>query len=155
MPIKPENKDRYPKEWKSISEYIRFERAKNKCEVCGLPNYAVGYRDNEGNFIPDGGNILHDLAGDGLSYPSLQRITYKDAREIADGCNIDEDDGHYIVIVLTVAHLDHNPENCDPANLKAMCQRCHNRYDRAHRSETINNYRNRLQLSLEFDRQTV
>jgi cytochrome c553 len=31
--------------------------------------------------------------------------------------------------VLTVAHLDHQPENNDPANLLAMCQRCHSRYD--------------------------
>ena len=32
-------------------------------------------------------------------------------------------------VVLTVAHLDHDPRNCDPGNLKAMCQRCHLRYD--------------------------
>jgi 5-methylcytosine-specific restriction endonuclease McrA len=33
-------------------------------------------------------------------------------------------------VVLTVAHLDHQPENCaDPENMKALCQRCHNRYD--------------------------
>lgn len=35
-------------------------------------------------------------------------------------------------IVLTVAHLNHAPEDCDPANLRAMCQRCHLRYDRDH-----------------------
>lgn len=35
-------------------------------------------------------------------------------------------------VVLTVAHLDHQPENCDDANLKAMCQRCHLRYDVPH-----------------------
>ena len=32
-------------------------------------------------------------------------------------------------VILTTAHLDHVPENCDPSNLKAMCQRCHLRYD--------------------------
>ena len=32
-------------------------------------------------------------------------------------------------VVLTVAHLDHIPENCGDDNLLAMCQRCHNRYD--------------------------
>lgn len=37
-------------------------------------------------------------------------------------------------IVLTVAHLDHTPENCEPSNLKAMCQRCHLRYDATHHS---------------------
>ena len=35
-------------------------------------------------------------------------------------------------IVLTVAHLDHQPENCADENLKAMCQRCHLRYDVDH-----------------------
>lgn len=40
------------------------------------------------------------------------------------------------VVVLTVAHLDHTPENCGPANLRAMCQRCHLRYDRRHHAET-------------------
>jgi hypothetical protein len=33
-------------------------------------------------------------------------------------------------IVLTIAHLDHTPENCDPANLRACCQRCHLAHDR-------------------------
>jgi hypothetical protein len=32
-------------------------------------------------------------------------------------------------IVLTTAHLNHTPEDCRPENLKAMCQRCHLRYD--------------------------
>jgi hypothetical protein len=39
-------------------------------------------------------------------------------------------------IILTVAHLDHTPENCGDDNLKAMCQRCHLRYDREHHAET-------------------
>jgi 5-methylcytosine-specific restriction endonuclease McrA len=32
-------------------------------------------------------------------------------------------------VVLTVAHLDHTPENCEDSNLVALCQRCHLRYD--------------------------
>lgn len=39
-------------------------------------------------------------------------------------------------VVLTVAHLDHTPENCDPTNLLAMCQGCHLAYDADHRKET-------------------
>jgi hypothetical protein len=35
-------------------------------------------------------------------------------------------------VVLTVAHLNHQPEDCSDENLKTMCQRCHLRYDRAH-----------------------
>lgn len=33
-------------------------------------------------------------------------------------------------VVLTIAHIsDPNPMNCDPSNLKALCQRCHNGLD--------------------------
>lgn len=39
-------------------------------------------------------------------------------------------------VVLTTAHLDHTPENCRPANLRAMCQACHLAYDRGHHAET-------------------
>jgi len=35
-------------------------------------------------------------------------------------------------VVLTVAHLNHQPEDCTNENLKAMCQRCHLRYDSTH-----------------------
>jgi hypothetical protein len=33
-------------------------------------------------------------------------------------------------VVLTCAHLDHDPANCADSNLRALCQRCHLRYDR-------------------------
>lgn len=36
------------------------------------------------------------------------------------------------VIVLTIAHLNHNPKDSRRRNLKAMCQRCHLRYDVKH-----------------------
>lgn len=39
-------------------------------------------------------------------------------------------------VVLTTAHLNHTPEDCDPANLKAMCQGCHLHYDREHHAQT-------------------
>jgi hypothetical protein len=39
-------------------------------------------------------------------------------------------------VVLTIAHLDHTPENCDPDNLRAWCQRCHLTYDRDHHRQT-------------------
>lgn len=39
MPIRPENKARYPKDWKLRSRFIRFYRAKNRCEWCDAENY--------------------------------------------------------------------------------------------------------------------
>lgn len=44
------------------------------------------------------------------------------------------------VVVLTIAHLDHTPENCDPENLRAWCQKCHNSYDAPHRLQTRRYY---------------
>lgn len=85
MPIRPENKGRYSKNWKDIRASI-LERAGNKCEFCGIANYTI--RDNGSR------------------------------------------------VVLTIAHLDHTPENCDPNNLRALCQKCHNTYDARHRAET-------------------
>lgn len=35
MPIRPENRDRYPADWPEISRRIRFERAKGRCECAG------------------------------------------------------------------------------------------------------------------------
>lgn len=37
---------------------------------------------------------------------------------------------------LTVAHLNHDPMDCRPENLKALCAPCHLRYDAAHHADT-------------------
>jgi 5-methylcytosine-specific restriction endonuclease McrA len=39
-------------------------------------------------------------------------------------------------VVLTVAHLNHVPEDCRDENLKALCQRCHLEYDRPYHQMT-------------------
>lgn len=35
MPIRPENRGRYPKDWKLRSYFVRFVRARGRCEWCG------------------------------------------------------------------------------------------------------------------------
>jgi len=40
MPIRPEERKRYPKNWKEIVAHIR-ERAGDKCEWCGVPNHEL------------------------------------------------------------------------------------------------------------------
>lgn len=97
MPIRPENRARYPKNWKAISLRIRHERAKGRCECTG--------------------ECGQDHANGGLE-PT--RCPEWDGMEHTDTGS---------TVVLTVAHLDHTPENCGDDNLRAMCQRCHNKYD--------------------------
>lgn len=141
MPIKPENRSLYPPDWPMISRRIRTGRAKNRCEVCGVRNYSVGYRLN---------GIFHCLSAPPFKHP-LGLSDYLAARELQDHYNNSCDqDPPSIVIVLTVAHLDHNPQNCHPKNLLCMCQHDHNIYDRAHRNETIRITRKSRQLELQF-----
>jgi 5-methylcytosine-specific restriction endonuclease McrA len=40
MPILPENKNRYPDNWKALREKILIE-CQNKCEWCGVENYTL------------------------------------------------------------------------------------------------------------------
>lgn len=138
MPIRAEMKALYPPDWREISLRVR-KRAKWCCEDCGLRNYSVGYRDKEGRFHRLAGSGPCDCAGDGLQWPSLEPITYREAQEFAKASNTEnrcDDDGHrWFVIVLTVAHLDHDPRNCAPANLKALCQKCHLDYDQQHHQQ--------------------
>ncbi|MCW4004963.1 MAG: hypothetical protein NWE95_13750 [Candidatus Bathyarchaeota archaeon] len=46
-------------------------------------------------------------------------------------------------VMLTVAHLNHDTTSADPDNLRAMCQRCHLRYDIDHHVTNAKATRNR------------
>lgn len=120
VPIRPENKDRYPKNWPEISRRIR-DAAGNKCEWCGVPNGELGGRIQGGTWLK-----AQPTGTDGM------RITWPAEGELAwcgDGESVGRARLRIVRIVLTVAHLDHTPENCADDNLKSLCQRCHNRYD--------------------------
>ena len=51
-------------------------------------------------------------------------------------------------IVLTVMHLNHQPEDCRDENLKAACQRCHLRYDREHHMQSAKETRRRKEYQM-------
>lgn len=103
MPIKPENKDRYPKDWKQIRKRV-LERADHRCEQCGVKNYS--YRNNETGLF-----TFDEMLVESWTCVDKQSVTR---------------------IVLTIAHLDHTPENCSMENLRAWCQKCHLAYDHEH-----------------------
>jgi len=129
MPIKPENKARYPKDWKAIAAEVR-ERAGNRCEWegCGIPNGQWGVRDLQGKW-----------------WTSDQFM----AGEVPEETEFEVDDRKIrkaYKVVLTVAHLNHIPEdNGDPGNrpnLRAWCQYHHLRYDAKHHAGTARKTRN-------------
>lgn len=129
-------------------------RARHCCEWCKVPNYAVGYRDSAGKFVAVKGNGPVDAIGRGRTWPNESiRTTYAEAREHADdfNYNVGDTDERWIVIVLTIAHVhDESPENCDPSNLAALCQRCHNTHDAPSRAKRRKEKRANQQLPL-FD----
>ena len=91
MPIRPEDRDRYPDDWPEISLRIRTQRAGGRCECKGECG-----RGHKGRC----------QAWNGHPHPQTRST-----------------------VVLTVAHRDRAPENCDDANLFAACQACHLSYD--------------------------
>lgn len=98
MPIRPEERGRYPDDWPQISARIRFDRAEGRCECtgeCGAWHGGERCTRRHGERIPP------------LRQPANQSGT----------------------TILTVAHLNHVPEDCRDENLLAMCQGCHLRYD--------------------------
>lgn len=103
MPIRPENRGRYPADWPAITKRIKVDRAQGRCECageCGRPAWHLEADQRCGN--------RH-------GQPAL---------------------GTGSVVVLTTAHLNHQPEDCSDSNLKAMCQGCHLHYDRDHHAQT-------------------
>jgi hypothetical protein len=118
MPIKPENKNRYPADWAQIRERIRA-RAGDKCEWCDVYNHALGGRLADGTFVyahAKEQNLLRDV------YP-------KPGEEWWCGPKINDAWLRIIRIVCTVAHLNHTVEDCSDENLRFLCQRCHLRHD--------------------------
>ena len=125
MPIKPENRHKYPADWKAISHAAR-ERAGWKCQHpgCTARQYAVGVWRLIG-----GAHSWTELVEPQESWSaSRQRAAEEHWRMFGD----EYGDERPIVIVLTVAHLNHDPADCRPENLAAMCQRHHLAYDHNH-----------------------
>jgi len=96
---------KYPPNWKTEIRPRILERAKNRCECCGLKNYSV-----VNSFKRNGITLWKDS-------------TFSDW--------IKTDSPKQVRVIITIAHLDHDETNQDVSDdrLKAMCQLCHLRYD--------------------------
>ncbi len=127
MPIKPENKGRYPANWTEIRHAV-LERAGQCCEKCKASNgtmIARGAGKDDGTYMTEGAEVFDAETGEFLGRWRMNEYHV----------------GKMVRIVLTIAHLDHVPENCDMDNLRAWCQRCHLRYDAEHHADTARSTR--------------
>ena len=162
MPIKPENRARYPKDWPEIRHAAR-ERARWRCQHdrCTAAQYSVGrwicfgggpheWRPVEGNTPPTTAQDREFfMAGEGRGANGTF-WTYGAARSFIDRFWAPNEDDRPIVIVLTVAHLNHEPEDCRPENLAAMCQRHHLAYDAHHHKQTSYSTRKRAAMTADL-----
>ena len=98
----------YPPNWEEIATQIKNE-ANWHCEECG--------------------RFCKPPSMQGIYF--LERIRTRRMSECPVVLEFLEKPGRFI---LTVAHLDHNPANCDRSNLKALCSVCHLRYDNQFRA---------------------
>lgn len=118
MTSKAERRKRYPAAWASIRAGI-LQRAQDACECtgqcgddhdgrCSAPNHADIWRETD---APAFWKPAEDV---GSRYPYEPFVNSGPTR-----------------VVLTIAHVDHDEQHNDPANLLALCQRCHFRLDAA------------------------
>jgi hypothetical protein len=112
MPIRASERERYPKDWRTIRARI-LARADGRCEFlmadgtrCDAPDLELVFRDRRN--------------------PEVWR------RPHGGDCGETDLECYGVKVVLTIAHLNHEPEDCRDDNLKAGCQLHHLRYDAAH-----------------------
>jgi len=94
---------KYPANWKKEIRPRILLRDNNCCKLCGVENKRLIVRTEKGFlYWPDG------MENEAWSLDGLKSV----------------------MIVLTIAHLDHDTTNNSDENLAALCQKCHLNYDR-------------------------
>lgn len=134
MPIRPENRRFYNTPQFAELRALLRARAGDRCEHCRAPNgqrvfftltdeaatakprASLWYDEDAQCWITSSGQILDRdkilAARSVLMYPPGPSVL-----------------GKYINVVLTAAHLDHDPRHQDPERCAYLCQRCHLLHD--------------------------
>ena len=109
-------RNRYPLHWNLLSLDLRINRAKNRCEKCGLSHGAIYFKGKSSGIIELGFSELEQIQ----QYMDVNKVNERDAiRNLG-----------LKKISLSVAHLDHDESNNELSNLLVMCQRCHFAHDK-------------------------
>ena len=127
MPIRPDLRHLYPIDWPEVSRWVRFRRAKGRCERCRRPHGKIVLRLADGRWWDEERRLWRDGEGRRVPAPALPE---------REGLGTTR-------VVLAAAHLDHDPGHCGPRhrNIRALCQRCHLLHDRPE-------HRRRIRLTL-------
>lgn len=121
MPI---DYSKYPKNWKEISQHIRFERAQGRCESCGVRHGETIIRE------PGTANyLIFDIEHGYYCRPDGTLIKMSELPDFVV-------DAKETRVILTVHHIGvdkpdgtpgdaHDKMDCRDENLAALCQKCH------------------------------
>jgi hypothetical protein len=149
VPIRPELRKFYGREWRTITRPYILARAGDRCENCRKPNHA----------------IIETCSGSAIAAGALARFMFwrlplrilqpacphgkgsawhdHNGRELANVVSIADDPkspirgaSRVVEVVLTVAHLNHVAGDDREENLAAWCQWCHLTYDLDQHRET-------------------
>jgi len=97
---------KYHPDWKDIIRPAILKRDGYKCAHCGIKHKARVYKDTTGKYV-ECDEFMEQWA------KSTKRKVF--------------------TLYLQVAHLDHNKQNNEPTNLKALCPIHHARFDSEHK----------------------
>jgi 5-methylcytosine-specific restriction endonuclease McrA len=137
MPIRPEFRQFYGDEWLTRRDQI-LDRANHRCERCGKPDRQKVY---VGVALPA---FWYD--------PEFKR--WRDGNgSVTAKCLWHIPQRRLVSVILTVAHLNHDPRDNRDENLAALCQRCHLLHDRKHHAATARRTRaaRQRQMWLSFE----
>ena len=96
----------YHPDWKDIIRPAILKRDGYKCGHCGIKHKARVYKDSTGKYV-ECDDFLEQWA------KSTKRKVF--------------------TLYLQIAHLDHDKQNNEPSNLKALCPVHHARFDSEHK----------------------
>lgn len=96
----------YHPDWKDIIRPAILKREGYKCAHCGIKHKARVYKDTTGKYVE-----CDDF---------MEQWAKSTGRKV-------------FTLFLQIAHLDHNKQNNEPSNLKALCPIHHARYDTEHK----------------------
>ena len=105
----PMDRSLYPDNWDELALAIKTE-ANWCCTECGRPCRQPGESPED-------------------AIARIERSNHPKVSELWDVVEDAEPVARLGRFKLTVAHLDHEPGNCDRNNLKALCAPCHGTYD--------------------------
>lgn len=118
MPIRPDLRRLYGREWRTVIRPRILRRARNRCERCHKPDRAEVF------------------VWRGLWRPVDVGASWRTEWGIETTWEAPSRERRRIRVVLTVAHLNHDPADNRDENLAALCQWCHLHHDRSHHKDT-------------------